>query len=405
MPDLSALLAKAEFNGIIYLTILLKGISVFFTLAFSLTILRVTGASEAGLFFSIISGITIFGSLAFGGLTKELVRSIAVNGYNESLHYKLQKLITIMAFLFCALGSLFWALNNNVMWMLSALIGTMLGISSIASAVLRGSGRHVVGNIEAPITRPAITLLLIGLVVLMGGTVSLLPLLFFYFVSAAVGSIYLALKVKGSVIHPKKIVVDKNYRYGVMRLTGISFFDALILNIDILIVAFVLGSDVAAELKVVYVLRNIILLPLAASNLVLPYLLASNENSRQKKAAVLFVRSSSGATALGALLISIAVGPELIARIVGFQVNDFILCMVPFCFMVFIVSITGPSYELVVARRLETPLLVSLAFLFAAYIPVAFFNVDEFGLPLVCCLNACIVIWQYLYSYFLTKSA
>jgi O-antigen/teichoic acid export membrane protein len=317
--------------------------------------------STAGSYFEFVATISIFGAVIFGGYAKYVVREVAINAvsiwkFNDSIKYW----VGIGAIISGAtLGLL--ALTNKLSYINGMyLIWTpLLAYLALVSALLRGLGSHIYGNIEAGVIRPLVFMMIILAVLSCGVEIGVQELLALGLVALFVD----ALLMHYLFVHKKKTKTpvmnsSKNNYKSIFKLSAISLIEVAFVNLDLVVIAVLMNQENVAIYKVVLLLRSALLLPTMTFSMLMPYLLSTGKVVPRQ---LILIRLINLLIGLVGLLINWKYGTYMIVLIFGDGYASASNLLYPFFAMMVVLSISGPSLEYLVAKKKEGIVLTFMA--------------------------------------------
>jgi O-antigen/teichoic acid export membrane protein len=380
-------------------SIILKFSGIFLSYILNILIIRWTDNSVAGGFFAFVATLSVIGAVMFGGLSKYLVRELASQSISPPQSLRLIKKVLILISI--SFGIIYYLLRLEVFNLsfnpiVLFLTLPLITVISLISSYLRGIGSHIWGNLEGPILRPIIAIILLGSFASYFSLNEAI-LRWIYFASCIFGLIFLLIRLNNTpYAHvnstAEKFLIKKS---SILYLTLFSTCEAALLNLDIILVDFILGPEVSTELKIIYLFKNILMLPLITSNMLLPQLLAAKVDVMIFKK---FIKYSIISISLVLSIVILIFGEQISYDIFGVYVSGLSFLIFPYVIMSLIIAITGPTLETVIAHKKEKTIILFSVFAVISSVPLYIIFLPTYGLILMCFVNAGIVSAQYIFS-------
>ena len=311
----------------------------------NITILQISSKETAGQYFLYLSWSSLISVILIGGYSKYIVRELAKeSGYENSLRKSSYKYLSIV--LLSVIPIIIWTAYQKPE--LAILVSTIPFIMYLAaeSAFLRGKGKHFFGNIEGQIIRPAITIMLIYLCLIFINEINIKKLLAIY----AIG-IFLCSILWFFLFFPKKTLpIKKSHKFNrnsIINLTTISFAELAFIQLDIILLGFLMSHENIAEYKVALLIRMALLIPQQAVLMVLPYLLAQDTDSPYKY----YLRYINLSIGLTGLIVNLLLGEILIGLVFGEEYYHVSGYLNPYFIMMICIGVIGPASEVLIADQ------------------------------------------------------
>jgi O-antigen/teichoic acid export membrane protein len=336
--------------------------------------------SISGAYFEFIAIISILGAVMFGGYAKYVLREAAIDAsniwsYSRSIRAWvgigiITSCVSVVLLIVVDIFSFEYAMY--LIWM------PFLAYLTLVSALLRGLGSHIYGNIEAGVIRPIVFMMIVLVVVYAGVEIGLKELLIFGLISLFVDSFIMRGILEYKKRDESKVVgsCENNYK-SIFKLSAISLVEVLYLNLDLVVIAVLLKQEDVAVYKVVLLLRSLLLLPTMTFNMLMPYLLSSGMVTPKHLVAIRIINLLLG---LFGFLINWNYGIYFVSLLFGDGYEVVPGLLQPFFIMMIVLAVSGPSLEYLVAKKKESVVLfiisMSIAFSFS-------FNLifhEEYGL-------------------------
>ena len=309
----------------------------------NLTIINMVLKETAGQYFLYLAWSSLITVILVGGYSKYIVRELAKNyNYEIALRNSSYKYVTII-FIIATLIALLVASQKSEVAILAITIPLLIYLS-VESSLLRGKGNHVWGNVEGQIIRPIILLILLYFGLTAIDEASILHLISLY----AVG-IILSSALWFVLVTPKKRLTEtKLYKFdfkSLNNLTVISIAELAFLQLDIILLGFLMTNESIAEYKVALLVRMALLVPQQALLMVLPYVLAKSP----KTLYIHYLRFINLATGTIGLIVNYSAGEMLIGLAFGEDYGHVSKYLYPYFVMMLCLGVIGPASETLIA--------------------------------------------------------
>ena len=299
----------------------------------------------AGQYYLIIAWSSLITVILVGGYSRYIVRELGKNSSLEEFFRKSAYKYIKLIFIIVAPIVLFLANLKLEVAILASTIPFVVYLA-IESALLRGKGAYIFGNIEAQIIRPIILLFILHSGLIFFDKISILELISFY----AFGIIIIAI-IWFFIFRPKpflqKIYSHKLDFKSLKNLTTISLAEVAFLQLDIIILGFLMVSEDIADYKVALLIRMALLIPQQAMLMVLPYLLSKSSSTSYQ----LYLRIINLLIGFLGIIVNFLIGEELINLAFGENYNNVSNYLYPYFLMMICLGVIGPSSEVLIASN------------------------------------------------------
>jgi O-antigen/teichoic acid export membrane protein len=311
----------------------------------NVALLNIVSKETAGQYFLLVAWLSFIIVILVGGYSRYIVRELAKNDIIESsLREKISRYVGALA-LSAVLGGILLAESSLELSIALMSIPAIVYLA-LNSAILRGRGDLVLGNLEAQINRPIILLFLLYIGYTIYTDLSIAMLVIFYVASSGI-SLLLWL----FFFQPKRKPKDgepHNLDYkSIKELTIISLAELAFLQLDIIILGFLMGNEYLAEYKVALLIRMGLLIPQQAINMILPYFLSHGSPVNYQR----YLKMTNLVVGLSGLVVNFLIGDLLIFQVFGDGYQGVSLYLYPYFFMMIFLGILGPALEVLIAQN------------------------------------------------------
>lgn len=285
-----------------YTPFYLKGAATILSAALLIFLTNTVSPDILGRYFFILSIVLLLNSLLTNGLAKYLLRSLA----SDSSVYRtiqIKGVITRVSFLVAGMSVAMWLITDSH-W--TALVSFCLVPSvfiALSSSYLRANGQLILGNFEGTIWRPTASMILMAACVFLGQPLTPEVLIFILgltlWVSAIVLYFYLAFELQmGSI---RNYLNSREKVKSVIFLSLVGGYEFMLVNAESAALGLVSSPEQVAIFKVCLIFKTLIMMPVIAANMFLPYFMSSgNESEQDLTRSLSFIGFLVGALILGA---------------------------------------------------------------------------------------------------------
>jgi len=314
--------------------------------------------SIAGAYFEFIAIISILGAVLFGGYAKYILRETAIKAASIwSCSSSIRNWVGIGIVMSCTSLVVLGLINKlSIEYSMYLIWMPLLAYLTLVSALLRGLGSHIYGNIEAGVVRPLVFMIITLGVVYSGFEVELEGLLIFGFTALVLDSFIMRFLLGYQKRKQTEVVGSfrNNYK-SIFKLSAVSLVEVLFLNLDLVLIAALLNQEDVAVYKVVLLLRSLLMLPTMTFSMLMPYLLSSGTVRPRELVAVRLINFSIG---LVGFMLNWSYGEYIIVLVFGEGYEIVSSLMNPFFAMMIVLGVSGPSLEYLIAKKKEGVVLI-----------------------------------------------
>lgn len=378
---------------------IIRIVAIMISYIVNLTILNMVLKDTAGQYYLLFAWSSFFTVILVGGFSRYIVREL---GKNSNLEQSLRKsAYNYIKWVFIsATPIVFIAANIKLEIAILASTIPFVVYLAIENAFLRGKGAYISGNIEGQIIRPIILLVILYLALFFIDDITIVELISFYGFGIIVSSIiWFVIFSQSPVSNTKKSYTFDNKSLG--NLTTISLAEVAFLQLDIIILGFLMSSEDIAEYKVALLIRMALLVPQQAVLMVLPYFLSKSSGAEYQ----LYLRAINLAIGFFGVIGNFVLGEELIVRALGASYSNVSAYLYPYFLMMICLGIIGPTSELLIADRKDRIVRKAGIISITLNSILLVFTVPVYGVPAAIAAGATsYVVFYYICYYYKSRN-
>ncbi len=356
---------------------------------------RFLTTSELGVYFFLVSIVTVVGTCCLFGTERYIVRVLSSGEMSESKKqqetYRSVKLLVYVLFCVLTLAAVFqyfidqsfvsYKPGEMYLPLMTAIWLACSVFMRFFAEVARGLFLLRLSNFVLGPLHYILILMILAIVALRGGDFSALALVAAHITANILCGAILLLKCKAKLRLSFRncfIAADNDFSYlkkikKLWALAVLTIADAAVLNLDLIIVSLILGVDAAAVYGVATRLSSLVLMPLAVANQALMPKISAYYGERNNEALIEVLRSSACIASLVSVMMTIAFyffGEVIIGVLFGSSLIDALPVLLVMSIARLVVVALGGSGITLIMAGLEKNVLIAYVVQIAFFLTV-----------------------------------